>query len=344
MAYPKKTLYEILGVAPDASGIDIGLAYRRRKGQLERVVGGDPNELALIHEAWEVLGDPQRRASYDASLVTAEARHAVAEAKQEAPDLELEPEAVEAPPRKKLPAIALAMGVVVVGLLVAVAFKPPRNPPPAQAEAEAPKPAPVAPPPPPTPRSAAEVLADFSTSGGVLMSYSMSGQAIPLGLAVSTETGSMLTTCHGLPAGAKLVVRVGAQSHPADLLITDEQLDLCKLQVANFQTPPVKVAAAAAKAGDKVYAVGANKAGQLAVTEGTVKQLLPTTEGTLYELSMPVGEFSSGGGVFDAFGKLVGIATFQHRSGLATAYPATNFAQMRSRPAAATPPPAPPRG
>lgn len=342
MAYPKKTLYEILGVAPDASGIDIGLAYRRRKGQLERVVGGDPNELALIHEAWEVLGDPQRRASYDASLVTAEARNAVAEAKQDAPDLELEPEATQAPPRRKLPAVALAMGVVVVGLLVAVAFKPSRNAAPAQAGAEAPKPAPVAPP-PPTPRSAADVLSDFSTSGGVLMSYSMSGQAIPIGLAVSTETGSMVTTCHGIPAGAKLVVRVGATSHPADLLLTDEQLDLCKLQVANFQTPPVKVAAAAAKAGDKVYAVGANKAGQLAVTEGSVKQVLPTTEGPLYELSMPVGEFSSGGGVFDAFGKLVGLATFQHRSGLSTAYPATNFAQMRSRPAAPVPPPPAPR-
>lgn len=335
MAYPKKTLYEILGVAPDASSIDVGLAYRRRKGQLERVVGGDPNELALIHEAWEVLGDAQRRAAYDASLVTAEARNAVAEAAQAAPDLELEPEGPSATPTKRLPAILLALGVVVVGLAIALAFKPSRNGTPAPAQAEAPKPAAPTPPPPPTPRSAAEVLADFSTSGGVVMSYAMSGKAIPIGLAVSTETGAMVTTCHGIPAGAKLVVRVGAQSHPADLLITDEQLDLCKVQVANFQTPPVKLAASAPKAGDKVYAVGANRAGDLAVTEGTVKQLLTTTEGTLYELSMPVAEFGSGGGVFDAFGRLVGIATYQHRSGLPVARPVADLARMKSRPTAA---------
>ena len=141
----------------------------------------------------------------------------------------------------------------------------------------------------------------------------------------------MVTTCHGLPAGAKIVVRVKGQSYPADLVVTDEQLDLCKLQVAKFRTPPMKVAADAPNAGDPIYAMGANAAGDFAVTEGTIKAVLDTTEGTLLELSMPVGQYSSGGGVFDPRGRLVGIATVQHRTGMSIAYPAAWIAKMRTR-------------
>ena len=63
-----------------------------------------------------------------------------------------------------------------------------------------------------------------------------------------------------------------------------------------------------------------------------MKQLLDTVEGRLIELSMPIGEYSSGGGVFDAYGRLIGIATVQHKSGLSIAIPATAIGSIRSRP------------
>lgn len=335
MASPKQTLYDILGVPRDANEIDVGLAYERRKAALAREAGTDPNALTLLREAYEVLKDPKRRAAYDASLVTAEARTA-AQA-QETPDLVLEPEEAQAAPRK-IPFVPLAIGALVILAGIVIALRPGTTPAPAtppQAAAPPPQPAP----PPPTPKSAVEVMADATTSGGVLLSYAMSGQSVVLGLAMSTESGTMITTCHGIPAGAKLVVRVGKGEYPVELAITDEQLDLCKLQVSNFGTPPLKVSTAEPKAGDRIFAVGANKAGALAVTEGTVKQVLNTTEGNLIELSMPVGEFSSGGGVFDTYGRLIGIQTFQHRSNLAVAYPAARIAQMRSRPQAPAAPP-----
>lgn len=332
MANPKKTLYDILGVPRDVNAIDIGLAYDQRKAAIERGTAADPNEQALLHEAYEVLRDPKRRAAYDASLTTAEERSAAAG--QATTDLELEPE-VAVPRRKPWGAI---IGVAIaIGVAVGVAMRSGKPDTPADrpaANAPAPgstEPAKPVPPPPPPTRSGAEIIAEASTSGGQVLSFSMSGQAIPIGLAVSTEDGTMITTCHGIPAGAKMVVRVQGQSYPADLLITDEQLDLCKLQVANFHTPPVKLAAEEAKANDRIFVVGVNKAGDFAVTEGTIKRVLETSDGRLLELSMPVGEFSSGGGVFDPFGRLVGIATVQHRSGVPTAYPAASIAQMRSR-------------
>ena len=247
---------------------------------------------------------------------------------------------VEPPPQRSVPWVPIGIGLVVLlVLVVAMTRTGPKPETPDKHTEAAPGTMVAPPPPPPAKRSGAEIIADASTSGGQVLSYSMSGQAIPIGLAVSTEPGFMVTTCHGIPAGAKLVVRVQETSYPADLVLTDEVLDLCRLQVANFTTRPLRVASTDPKAGDAIFAVGADQAGKFAATSGTVKNILDTADGKLVELSMPVGQFSSGGGVFNDVGELVGIEMFQHRSGLSIAYPVSWLAQMKSRqqPAAIAP-------
>lgn len=351
MASRKKSLYEILGVPRDASTQDIDLAYDRRKAEMAEAASTDSSETALLRDAHDLLRNPQRRAAYDATLTANEAREAAAAKQNPAPAANANGHAagrsasghpaaratpvvesdVEAEEPRKLPWVPIGIGIVVL-LVVAVVLMRPGKPETAEKHTEAAPGTMVAPPPPPPARKGPlEIIAESSMSGGQVLSYSMSGQAIPIGLAISTDNGTMITTCHGLPAGAKIVVRVQGQSYPADLILTDEVLDLCRLQVASFTTPPVKVAKADAKAGDAIFAVGADQAGQIAATAGTVKRVLDTTEGKLLELSMPVGQFSSGGGVFNEAGELVGISMYQHRSGLSIAYPASWIAEMKTR-------------
>ena len=64
------TLYERLGVDPGASQADIRAAYRRLAQRVHPDRGGPGSEAAMaaVNEAWRVLGDPARRANYDASL------------------------------------------------------------------------------------------------------------------------------------------------------------------------------------------------------------------------------------------------------------------------------------
>jgi serine protease Do len=344
MASRKQSLYEILGVPREASTADIDAAYERRKAELEGSGSTDSNAMALLRDARDALRNPARRASYDASLTAAEARQVADEkAGKNAPPVVVEDVETQ---ERKLPWLPIGIGLVIL-LIVVVVMSRGGKPETAEKHTEAmpgTTPATAPAPPPPAKKSGTEIIADASTSGGQVLSYSMSGQAIPVGLAVSTEPGTMITTCHGLPAGAKLVVRVQEMSYPADLLTTDEVLDLCRLQVAGFSTRPVKVATVPAKAGDAIFAVGADAAGKYAATAGTIKNVLDTTEGKLLELSMPVGQFSSGGGVFNDMGELVGIEMFQHRSGLSVAYPASWIAEMKSRQRAqaeATPPATP---
>lgn len=329
MAQAKKTLYQILGVTPDATSIDIGLAHEKRSAELNRAVPPDPSGVALVQQAYEILSNQHRRAAYDASLVTAAEKAAAAQ--QATTDLELDVEDGDddGGRARKMRLMGMIGGMALVLVALFFVFRPrPAPPPPVEPVVEAPKP-----PPPPRNRTPAEIMQDASTSGGQLLSYSMSGTATPIGMAMEVDQNQMVTTCHAIPAGAKLVVKVAGQMHPAELSITDEQLDLCRLLVPGFGTPPLRLAAEDAKAGDPIVAVGVNAKGEVAATEGTVKQVRTTPLGKVLEVSMPIAATASGGGVFNLQGQLVGIATTPHAFGpdLSIVLPVSWIAQMRSR-------------
>ena len=62
------TLYDLLGVAPTASTEEIREAYVLTARNLHPDVGGDGETMALVNEAWEILGNRDRRRTYDATL------------------------------------------------------------------------------------------------------------------------------------------------------------------------------------------------------------------------------------------------------------------------------------
>jgi hypothetical protein len=323
----KKSLYEILGVEPDANELDINLAFQRRNFELQRIAQPDPNAIGLVQQAHEILSNPKRRAAYDAARVTAAEKTAAA---NQEPDLVIEEGDAEPPRRKWLvPAIVAALVVVVAAFL---ALRP--APAPQQAQptpvAEAPKPAP---PPPPQPLAAPQLLAAAIRATGQLLAYDMSGAAVPIGLAVSLDPGSVLTTCHGMTAGGKPVFRQGADTLSAELTVADEVLDLCRFTVPGLAARPLAVAADEPRAGDRIHALGINAKGEFALTDGTVKQLRMAQNVKVLEVSMPIAPGGSGGPVLDDFGRVVGIATTPHRygAGINAAISSAWISQMRSR-------------
>ena len=69
---PARDLYQLLGVARDASRQEIALAWRRRAREehpdARHGDDGAPARFRALAEAWQVLSDPGRRAAYDRGL------------------------------------------------------------------------------------------------------------------------------------------------------------------------------------------------------------------------------------------------------------------------------------
>jgi len=65
----RATLYDVLGVKVTASVAEIRQAYLLTARNLHPdLPGGDGETMALVNEAWEILGDPTRRRAYDRTL------------------------------------------------------------------------------------------------------------------------------------------------------------------------------------------------------------------------------------------------------------------------------------
>ena len=68
--------YEVLQVNPRAEPEVIRAAYRTLARKYHPDHGGDAGRMIALNDAWDVLGDPARRAAYDASRSTPAGRPA----------------------------------------------------------------------------------------------------------------------------------------------------------------------------------------------------------------------------------------------------------------------------
>lgn len=321
MASPKRTLYEIVGVAPDATAEDIEHACNERRAQLSAEASPDTSTLALVRHAREVLTHPERRAAYDARIAAAAAAEIPVLHEGDKPQPVPVIESTGDEPARRTPWGLIA--VFGAAALIAILFvaRMMTNPVPQAPVAEAPKPPP--PPPPPVALTPTQIIGAASPSIARLQAIDLSGNVQALGLAVALEPGIVVTTCHAIPANAQITATFGTDKAAATLVITDEVLDLCKLSIAGVEPRAIGLSAAPARPGDNVYVVSPDAPGSFALAEATVKQVVRTAGGEVIQLSTGA---ANGAPVLDAAGKLVGIATNGSQ-----AIPAGAIAEAKSR-------------
>jgi tetratricopeptide (TPR) repeat protein len=129
------------------------------------------------------------------------------------------------------------------------------------------------------------------------------------GVAVAHE--GVVTNRHVVAGAATLRVRQGARTWAATAAAQDSTHDLVQLRVPGLTAAAVPLRVSTdLRIGERVYAIGAPQGLELSISEGLISGLRVFDGRRAIQTTAPISIGSSGGGLFDDRGRLVGITTF----------------------------------
>jgi tetratricopeptide (TPR) repeat protein len=149
----------------------------------------------------------------------------------------------------------------------------------------------------------------------VVGAFDRAGKAVGLGSGVVLPSGDIVTNYHVIKGGVRYVVAQKGKTAPAFLQGKDPDKDLGLLLAPGLTATPAQVGQASRlKVGEKVFAVGSPQGLELSLSEGIVSQLRGGPP-PIIQTTVAISQGSSGGGLFNDQGELVGIMTFQLKEG-----------------------------
>ena len=159
--------------------------------------------------------------------------------------------------------------------------------------------------------TASQVFKQASPSVVVVLTYDAAGKATELGSGVKLPDGSVATNCHVLKDGTTYRVRYQGKVYRARLDKADWNRDVCSLSVPGLPAPPVVLGSTKTlQVGAPVYAIGTPEGLQRTLSEGIVSSLRPVGGGSYIQTTAAISPGSSGGGLFDDHGRLLGLTSF----------------------------------
>ncbi|HVS87974.1 MAG TPA: tetratricopeptide repeat-containing serine protease family protein [Candidatus Acidoferrum sp.] len=161
-----------------------------------------------------------------------------------------------------------------------------------------------------------ELYKRLSPSVFVVETLDVVGSVIAKGSAVAVAPSEVVTNRHVIEDGVSFRLKRGDHTWPATITHLDPDHDLCQLEVQGLTVAPVQVRPSATLAiGERVYAIGSPEGLELTLSEGLISGLREYENARLIQTSAAISPGSSGGGLFDAHGRLVGITSFYLKEG-----------------------------
>lgn len=166
-----------------------------------------------------------------------------------------------------------------------------------------------------------EVFSIASRSVVAIQVLDRSGALLATGSGVVIAPDRVATNCHvvrspRLPATRALLVGGGLSFRAATLERGSASADVCILDARRLERPAATTRPTATlRVGEAVYAIGAPQGLELSLSGGLVSAIR-RVHGELYlQTDAAISKGSSGGGLFDQEGRLVGITTFTVEGG-----------------------------
>ena len=170
----------------------------------------------------------------------------------------------------------------------------------------------------------------------VVQAMDAQGRVLASGSAVATGPGTAVTSCQLLAKASTVALKRDNVSYGATLVFPDVARDMCQLRIANFAAPPLVTAPAnALQVGMPLYIVGSPRGKELTLGIGMLAGVRRNDASQIEALQLAAAPEAglAGAGIFDAQGRLVGLAG-AGRAGSALAnlaMPATWIAELPTR-------------
>ncbi|MGO9211985.1 MAG: trypsin-like peptidase domain-containing protein [Terriglobales bacterium] len=156
-----------------------------------------------------------------------------------------------------------------------------------------------------------------------------------MGSGVAVSSDAVVTNDHVISDGKTWRVRRGEKSWSASVTHDDAAHDVCRLRVAGLKVRPVRLRRIAnIEVGERVYAVGSPAGLEISISEGIVSGIRHLPQGDMIQMTAAISKGSSGGGLFDSSGRLIGLTTSYVEGGqsLNFALPADLVSTLDSHP------------
>lgn len=184
--------------------------------------------------------------------------------------------------------------------------------------------------------SASQLFRQVAPAIFVVEALDGKGLVLKSGSGIAVAPDQIVTNNHVVEGAISIRVKQKERNWWAEVTHVDADHDLCRLTVKGLKTQVLRVRASSTKpslseefesfrlkaqflavrvsstlsVGERVYAIGAPEGMELTLSEGLISGLRPFDGGLLVQTTAAISGGSSGGGLFDAKGRLVGIITF----------------------------------
>ncbi len=163
---------------------------------------------------------------------------------------------------------------------------------------------------PATSLPAGDVFKLVSPSVFIVESLDANGAVIMMGSGVAISLDVVVTNYHVIADGKAWRVRQGEKLWDAAVTHDDAAHDLCSLKVVGLNARPVRLRRiSTVEIGEQVYAIGSPEGLELSLSEGIVSGIRHLQTGDMIQMTAAISHGSSGGGLFDSSGRLIGLTT-----------------------------------
>jgi hypothetical protein len=155
-----------------------------------------------------------------------------------------------------------------------------------------------------------QIYQQASQSVVVIRSLDAEDKPFNLGSGVVTGRELVTTNCHVIEDASRIEVTYQGNLFPATPGAVNQERDVCQIRVPQLSAPRALLSTARLRVGQRVYAIGAPEGLELTFSEGIISSLRDFDGSQYIQTSAAISQGSSGGGLFDVDGRLVGITAF----------------------------------